>query len=490
MARFSLAVHRCADRAHEEGGVMQNFPLFLTLQGRRALVVGGTDQAARKVELLLSAGAHVSLIAETVTGEIAQLIADGRICWAGRTFDDNDLSGVTLVIVATEDETLQARVSHLAQTACVPVNVVDRPALSSFIMPAIVDRGPITIAISTGGVAPALARKLRAEVERALPAAIGRLARFAEIFRSQVRRTLGEPRARRLFWDRVFDGQVGELALAGDEIAARRELIRLLDSTRNDSTPAQGMVHLVGAGPGDPDLLTLKAHRLLQRADVVVYDRLVSPEVLAVARRDAERVPVGKRRGYHSVPQEEINARLVALARAGKSVVRLKGGDPSIFGRGGEEIEALVAAGIAVEVVPGITAALGCAASARIPLTHRDHAQACVFVTGHTKAGVPALDWPMLARPRQTVVIYMGIEALPVIARQLMEHGLPATTPVALIENGTTDRERRVVGTLATIERHAQRARLDGPTLCILGEVVGLALERDREFRFVSRMSL
>ncbi len=250
------------------------------------------------------------------------------------------------------------------------------------------------------------------------------------------------------------------------------------------------MVHLVGAGPGDPDLLTLKAHRLLQRADVVVYDRLVSPEVLAAARRDAERIFVGKRRGHHAVPQEEINAQLVALARAGKSVVRLKGGDPLVFGRGGEEIEALVEAGIAVEVVPGITAALGCAASAGIPLTHRDHAQACVFVTGHTKDTETALDWPMLARPRQTVVIYMGIEGLPVIARQLVEHGMPAATPVALIENGTTDRERRVVGTLATIERQAMRAQLSGPTLCILGEVIGLALERDREIRFESRMSL
>jgi len=249
-------------------------------------------------------------------------------------------------------------------------------------------------------------------------------------------------------------------------------------------------VHLVGAGPGDPDLLTLKAHRLLQRADVIVYDRLVSPEVLATARRDAERLFVGKRRGHHVVSQQEINDRLVALARAGKSVVRLKGGDPLVFGRGGEEIEALTAAGIAVEVVPGITAALGCAASAGIPLTHRDHAQACVFVAGHTKEGAAALDWPMLARPRQTVVIYMAAEGLPAIARQLTQHGLPSSTPIALIENGTTERERRIVGTLATIERQALRAQLDGPTLCIVGEVVALAATIDREFRFESRIGL
>ena len=403
---------------------MQSFPLFLTLQDRHVLVVGGTEQAARKAELLLSAGAKVTLIADTVVGEIAQMIADGFISWAGRGFDDGDLAGMSLVIVASDDEALQARVSHAAQQRCVPVNVVDRPKLSSFIMPAIVDRTPITIAISTGGAAPALARRLRAEIERAMPAAIGRMARFAEIFREQVRRTLDQPRARRRFWDRVFAGRIGEMALAGDEIGARRELIRLLDSARHEA-PTIGMVHLVGAGPGDPDLLTMKAHRLLQRADVVVYDRLVAPEVLAMARRDAERIHVGKRSGHHAMPQAVINERLVSLARAGKSVVRLKGGDPFVFGRGGEEVEALMQAGIAVEVVPGVTAALGCAASAGIPLTHRDHAQACVFVTGHRKDGNVELDWPMLARPRQTVVIYMGAETLPLIASQLIAHGLP-----------------------------------------------------------------
>ena len=478
---------------------MQTFPLFMSLQGRRALVVGGTEAAARKVELLLSAGAQVALIADTVVGEITQLIDEGRISWAGRGFDDEDLAGVSLVVVASEDEALQARVSLTAQRRCLPVNVVDRPKLSSFIMPAIVDRAPITIAISTGGAAPALARRIRAEIERSMPAAIGRLARFAEVFRAQVRRTLDQAPVRRRFWDRVFEGRVGELALAGDEIGARRELIKLLDGVRSEA-PAAGMVHLVGAGPGDPDLLPMKAHRLLQRADVVVYDRLVSAEVLAMARRDAERLYVGKRPGNHSMSQDQINARLVALARAGKSVVRLKGGDPFVFGRGGEEIEALAQAGVAVEVVPGVTAALGCAASAGIPLTHRDHAPACVFVTGHRKDGPLEerhldLDWPMLARPRQTVVIYMGADALPTIAAQLVAHGLPASTPVALIENGTTDRERRIAGTLATIERQAMRVRLDGPTLCLIGEVVGLAVseigvEKATEFQFESRVGL
>jgi uroporphyrin-III C-methyltransferase / precorrin-2 dehydrogenase / sirohydrochlorin ferrochelatase len=470
--------------------MMQSFPIFLALQDRAVLVVGGGEAAARKVELLLAAGARVTLIADTVEGEIAQMIAEARISWGGRAFDDTDLSDMALAVVAAHDEALQVRVSDAARRRCLPVNVVDRPRLSSFIMPAIVDRAPVTIAISTGGAAPALARRLRAEIERAMPAAVGRLARFAEIFREQVRRTLERPRDRRYFWDRVFAGRVGELALAGDEIAARRELIRLLDAARSESAPAVGVVHLVGAGPGDPDLLTLKAHRLLQRADVVVYDRLVSPEVLAMARRDAERLYVGKRRTEHGMSQNEINQRLVSLARAGNSVVRLKGGDPLVFGRGGEEIEALVRAGVTVEVVPGVTAALGCAASAGIPLTHRDHAQACIFVTGQLRDGTVALDWPMLARPRQTVVIYMGAETLPIIAARLIEHGLAGSTPVALIENGTTARERRVVGTLATIERQAMHAQLNGPTLCMVGEVIGLALTRDPEFRFVSRIGL
>ena len=329
---------------------MQSFPLFLSLQDRRALVVGGTDNAARKAELLLSAGARVSLVAETVTGEIAQLIADGHISWAGRTFETDELDGISIVIVASDDALLQSRVSRAAQARGVPVNVVDTPALSSFIMPAIVDRAPITIAISTGGAAPGLARKLRAEIERAMPAAIGRLARFAEIFRTQVRRTIVEPRARRRFWDRVFDGRVAELALAGDEIAARRELIRLLDSARRDPAPPQGMVHLVGAGPGDPDLLTLKAHRLLQAADVIVYDRLVSPEVVAAGRRDAERV---------CVSHEEASQRLMTFVRAGRSVVRLTAGSS------GAEFETLWAAGVPVETVPGVPESPSPAASVK-----------------------------------------------------------------------------------------------------------------------------
>jgi len=327
---------------------MQSFPLFLKLSDRRVLVVGGGERAARKAGLLLSAGARVALIAPTVTGGIAQAIAERHIAWAGHSFHADDIDGVSLVIVACEDETLQARVSHIAQERGVPVNVVDNPVLSSFIMPAIVDRGPVTVAISTGGAAPALARRLRAEIERAVPSAIGRLARFADIFRAQVKRTLIEPHARRRFWDRVFEGRVGELALAGDEISARRELIRLLDGARHQA-PAKGIVHVLRGGPDDPDLLTLKAHRLLQSADVVVHGMGASPAVLAMARRDAARIAFDDR----DQRIDRFEEQLTALALEGNRVVWLASSDDR--GHGNEMIAALIAAGIIVERVPGVT---------------------------------------------------------------------------------------------------------------------------------------
>jgi uroporphyrin-III C-methyltransferase/precorrin-2 dehydrogenase/sirohydrochlorin ferrochelatase len=318
---------------------MHDFPLFLSLKDRPVLVVGGSMAAARKIELLLSAGAAVVLIAESVTGELAQLITDRHIRWAGPVFRDGHLTGAALAIVASDDEALRQTVSRAAQALGVPVNVVDCPALSSFLMPAIVDRGSVTVAISTGGTAPALARKLRADIERLLPAAVGRLARFAELFRDQVRRTLHEPQARRHFWDRVFAGPIARLALAGDEIAARRELIRLLDGARKEGVPA-GMVHWLRVDGDDPDLLTLKAHRLLQQADVIVCDRRVPRPILAAARRDAERIHV-------DAPAAR---RLIALVRDGQKVVRL------VFGGDHGEIESLRMAGVAVELVPGVAA--------------------------------------------------------------------------------------------------------------------------------------
>ena len=318
---------------------MRGFPLFLSLKDRPVLVVGGSVAAARKIELLLSAGAAVVLVAETVTGEVAQLIADRRIRWLAHSFCDSHLAGKALVIVASGDEALRQTVSHAAQGRGVPVNVVDSPSLSSFLMPAIVDRGPVTVAISTGGTAPALARKLRADIERLLPVAVGHLALLAGLFRDQARRTLREPQACRRFWDRVFAGPVAELVLAGDEIAARRQLIRLLDDTRKEDAPA-GVVHWLRVGGDDPDLLTLKAHRLLQHADVIVCDRRVARSILAAARREAERILV----------DAPAAPRLIALACARQKVVRLA------VGCDDGEIESLRAAGVAVELVPGIPA--------------------------------------------------------------------------------------------------------------------------------------
>lgn len=308
---------------------MQAFPLFLCLKDRQALVVGGTDPAARKIELLLSSGATVSVVARTVAGEVAQLIAEHRVRWAGPDFSDDQLVGMSLVIVATDDAALQDSVSRAAQARCLPVNVVDRPTLSSVLMPAIVDRDPVTIAISTGGAAPALARKVRAEIERLVPAALGRVASFADLFRDQVRRSLREPQMRRRFWDRVFEGPVAALALAGDEISARREFIRLLDGARNEAA-AIGKIHLVDAAAGDPDLLTLKAHRLLQQADVIAYDEGVSTRVLAAARRDAERLFIDRCPGLPYLAEAEIDQRLAVLVRSGKTVVYLKGGQSPV----------------------------------------------------------------------------------------------------------------------------------------------------------------
>lgn len=466
---------------------MRYFPIFLDAKDRRAVVFGGGEAVLNKVRLLRKAGARVEVFAGEAVEGLNELARAGEISLSPAadpaTFDFAEAA----LVVSSAGDPVDAVISARAMALGIPVNVVDRTELCSFITPAIVDRGTVLAAIGTEGAAPVLARRLRAKFEAMLPARLGDL---ADLIGSRRERLSGETvNVRRAFWESVVDGPIGAAALAGRADEAAEALDALIDGKLQDEQPT-GVVYLVGAGPGDPELLTLKALRILQDADIIFHDDLVTPEVLDLARRDAERVFVGKRAGEKCIAQRDINTELVAAARRGLRVVRLKGGDPFVFGRGGEEVEALVKAGIAVEVVPGVTAALGCAASAGIPLTHRDHAQACVLVTGHLKDGSVDLDWQMLSRPRQTVVIYMGMGALQQIAAQLIAHGLPASTPVALIEHGTTERERRVVGTLATIEGQAQRAHLTGPTLCMVGEVVGLALSRDQEFTFESRMGL
>jgi uroporphyrin-III C-methyltransferase/precorrin-2 dehydrogenase/sirohydrochlorin ferrochelatase len=451
---------------------MDYLPIFLKLTGRPCVVVGGGEVAARKVGLLLDAGAKVTVIAPEVCATLAELAARGRVVHHAHSFDHVALDAAAVVIAATDDRAVNAHVSRLAQMNHMPVNVVDDPELCSFILPAIVDRSPVVVAVSTGGATPVLARLLRARLETLIPAAYGDLAKLARRFRDRVKRSLPQPE-RRPFWERVLTGPIAELVFSGRLPQAERALAQAIDDTAHRG-PTEGEVYLVGAGPGNPELLTFAALRLMQQADVVLYDALVSPEIMDLCRRDAERIYVGKQRAHHSMRQEEINALLVKLAKEGRRVLRLKGGDPYVFGRGGEEIETLAASGVRFRVVPGITAACGVAAYAGIPLTHRDYAQSCVLVTGHLKDGTMNLDWHGLARPRQTVVVYMGLLGLQKLCEQLIEHGMPTDMPAAVVQQATLPQQRVVTGTLADLTERVEAAGLRPPTLVIVGDVVKL----------------
>jgi len=446
---------------------MDQLPIFLSLTGRACLVVGGGAMAARRSRQLLDAGARVTVNSPQLCDEVAQLAADGRIAHVASSFDARLVRGAYLVIAATDDPAVNSSVHAAGERYGRLVNAVDDPAHSHFIMPAIVERAPVVVAISTGGAAPALARRLRERLEAWLPSRLGRLAALARSWRSTVKASIVGGNERRRFWEEVFDGEVADHVLAGRDAEAQRALGRAL----NGPLPQRrGSVALVGAGPGDADLLTLRALRLLQDADVIVHDRLVSADVLARARRDAELIYAGKAPGRQAMSQDEINATLVRLARAGRRVVRLKGGDPFVFGRGGEELDALRVAGIDVEVVPGITAALGCAASAGIPLTHRAHAHGLVLVTGHED-----LDYASLADAGLTLAIYMGSGRLGTLTASLIAHGRAHSTPAALVENGTTERERVVTGTLGDIARRARAAGIGSPALLFIGDVARYA---------------
>jgi len=452
---------------------MDYLPVFLKIKDRPCLLVGGGEIAARKADLLLRAGAELTVVAPEIGPGVAGLKETGVIVHKQREFSPEDLRGQALVIAATDDAALNRQVSDLAQKSALPVNVVDQANLCSFIMPSIVDRSPVIVAVSTGGASPVLARLMRARLETLIPAPFGQLASLAGEFREQVKQRFEEPARRRLFWEQVLDGPIAEMMFSGRADAARRALRDEL-AADVESLPLTGEVYLVGAGPGDPDLLTSRAIRLMQRADVIVHDRLVSDAVLRLTRRDAQRIYAGKERSRHMLPQESINQLLVRLAKEGKRVLRLKGGDPFIFGRGGEEIDSLAEEGIPFQIVPGITAASGCAAYAGIPLTHRDYAQSCVFVTGHLKDGGINLDWDALAKPQQTIVVYMGLVGLPLICQELIKRGLPENLPAALIEQGTTPHQRIFAGTLTTLPDIVERADVRAPTLTIIGEVVKL----------------
>jgi uroporphyrin-III C-methyltransferase / precorrin-2 dehydrogenase / sirohydrochlorin ferrochelatase len=452
---------------------MRYFPVFLDLHGAPVLIVGGGVIAARKLLLLEQAGASVTVVSPTATAGIAERAKQGGLRLLSRRFEPTDVAGMRIVIAATGEPDVNAAVAAAARAAGIPVNVVDDAALSTFIVPAIVDRSPLVVAISSGGVAPMLARRVRTLIEALLDESWGRLALFAEDWRERIRGGIADLAARRRFYDWLLDGPVASSVRAGREADADRLLEGQLIAKHSQLA---GSVTLVGAGPGDPELLTLRAQRALQEADVILTDRLVSPQVLARARRDAEVIDVGKTPGGHGTRQDRINRMLVVEARRGRRVVRLKGGDPFVFGRGGEELEYLERHGIAFEVVPGITAALACAAYAGIPLTHRDHAQGLQFVTAHCRESLDAIDWPGLARPGQTLAFYMGVAELDSIRKRLLAAGLAPATPAALVENGTRQNQRVVVTELAALPEAAHIHSVESPSMLFVGDVAALAL--------------
>ena len=456
---------------------MQALPIFFNIKNRHCVVIGGGDVAMRKVSMLLKAQAAVTIYSPEICHELQDLVDAKKINFVAEQFEQNQLQGACLVIAATNKEAVNSAVSIAAKTQNIPVNVVDAPDLCTFTMGSIIDRSPVVIAISSEGNAPVLARYIRAKIETMLPATYGRIADIAGEFRDKVKEKFGTTQARRIFWEDLLQGPFVERVLSGQEQTARDMLEELIENA--DANANKGEVFLVGGGPGDPDLLTFRALRLMQQCDVCVYDKLVSPEVMELVRRDAELIFVGKSRDQHTMPQEEINALLAKLALEGKRVLRLKGGDPFIFGRGGEEIETLMAHGVPFQVVPGITAANGVSSYAGIPLTHRDYAQACLFITGHLKAGENKeltldLDWVAMSRPRQTVVIYMGLVGLKQICEQLIAHGVASTMPVAVVQQGTTQRQKVVTATLADLHEKVEAAQMKPPCLTIVGEVVKL----------------
>jgi uroporphyrin-III C-methyltransferase/precorrin-2 dehydrogenase/sirohydrochlorin ferrochelatase len=451
---------------------MRYFPLFIDTQELDCLVVGAGEVAARKIELLAKSEAKITVVAPRACKTVKNMAEQGLIDLHQRGFEESDIQDRELIFVATDNPELNAAIHSKASAQKILVNVVDNTPLCKFITPSIIDRSPIVIAISSGGVAPVLLRYLRQKLEAWIPQKIAKLGEFSERFRDTVKHKLTSVTARRYFWEDVLDGPIAEQIFNENSQTAESMFNEKLQS--HGKKQAQGEVYLVGAGPGDPDLLTFKALRLMQKADVVVYDRLVSKDILELVRRDAEKIYVGKAKSKHTLPQQDINQLLASEAKKGKRVVRLKGGDPFIFGRGGEELEILAKHNIRFQVVPGITAATGAASYAGIPLTHRDHAQSVVFATGHLKDESINLDWHALVQRNQTVVFYMGLTGLPIICAKLIEHGMCADTPIAMIESATLPRQRVVTGTLDSIQTLADQAQIKPPSLIIVGTVVSL----------------
>nr|WP_211091630.1 siroheme synthase CysG [Pseudoalteromonas peptidolytica] len=445
-------------------------PIFTKLENKPVLIIGGGEVALRKCRAFLKVNAAITLVAPIFCSELETLAAEAQVTLRNKKFDETDLDNAMLVIAATDIEAVNAEVAQLAEARNLFVNVVDDQPKCNFIFPSIVDRNPITIAISSAGTAPVLARRLREKLETLIPQHIGPLANLVGQFRHKVKSRFKHFADRRQFWESVFDSNVVSEVQAGNNESAQMQLEAMLASTPSP----EGEVYVVGAGPGDPELLTLKALQLMQQADVVVYDYLVSDEIMELVRRDADLICVGKKAGNHSVKQEQTNQILLDLAKQGKKVCRIKGGDPFIYGRGGEEVQVLAEHGIQYQIVPGITAAAGCSAYAGIPLTHRDHAQAIQFVTGHCKQDGQELDWEGLAKANQTLAVYMGVIKSPHIQAQLLAHGRSPSTPVAIVENGTRQSQRVIRTQLDQLAKAIDEHSICSPALLIIGEVAAL----------------
>ena len=451
---------------------MEFLPLFLNIREQHCVIVGGGEVALRKAILLIKAKANLSLVSPQFISQLQDLSEEGRCKLLQEEFVAEQLEGASIVIAATNNKETNAQVAKAADKKNIPVNVVDQPELCSFIMPSIVDRSPVVVAISSSGRSPVLTRKIKELNETLISNREGQLAELLGAFREKVRNKYPDFIERVKFWESLLESEVTELVYSGNEGAA----IQLIEDKlkQSDQTEAIGEVYLVGAGPGDPDLLTLRALRLMHKADVVLYDRLVSQEIMDKLRPDAEKIHVGKASSNHPVEQETINEMLVRLARSGKRVLRFKGGDPFIFGRGGEEIESLSKANIPFQIVPGITAASGCASYAGIPLTHRDHAQSVRFLTGHLKDNTLNLDWANLIQEQETLVFYMGLLGIKTICEQLIDHGMDAEMPIAVVQQGTTKTQRVVTADLKTMPAVVDTEKLKAPTIIIIGRVVGL----------------
>lgn len=455
---------------------MEHLPIFIKLTNQPVLIVGGGSIATRKVALMREAGAAVTVVSSELSDELGQLLAQGKINHFAQSYSVEILvQPWRLVIAATNDETVNAQVSDDCEARNLLVNVVDTPAKCRFIMPAIVERGLITIAVSSGGQSPVLTRLLKTKIEALIPQNYTRLAALAAHYRQTVKDVF-TPSLRRHFWEKMLTGQWSEAVLSGQE--ARAEAVMQAALQQSDADFNQGSVHLVGVGSGKPEWLTIAALQSMQSADVVLYDRLIPPAIMALVRRDAKRIYVGKERANHCVPQEDINAIMIRLAKAGQKVVRLKAGDPFVFGRGGEEMQALQAENIPVSIIPGITAALGCAASAGIPLTHRDHSQGLSLITAHLKDGQLDLSWNALVAPRQTLAFYMGLSTLGELTQKLQIAGLPADYPIAVIEKGSQPEQRVLKSTLSGVVERVQQYQFQSPSLLIVGSVATLALEQ------------